>query len=592
MRRKPKAHTRFKQLMVSAAMMAAMASGVHAQSVYPPLVYNQTTGGYRSLPSGGMLNTLPVYTMAAGVNGFVCDGVTNDSAALTSLLTTIYNASPPGGTIIEFGKCGLQGTIAFPNSGGGGGYPVQPPIRITGGQGSGWSPGGSGALPDGGAQLIFTHSTGVAKLDTRGSGTLEIDHLTLVSNDATSGVPFIQTTNTTLKIHDDGFIGAVPNGGANAESAIVLGGCTVCSTFTPGTSATQPFQGYGTAIEHNYFGRIDHIVTVNTYANDVIISENFVGESAGSTDAHSAAILITGGTLASVQQFVTGVKVWGNGIESVGYTNLIYGSATEQSTFIGNNSYDGASSSDHAVAFDSLSTANLVVGGTESGGSYLDPANSGDATTYISTSGNDQNSQFSGITAGAPATPNNLGVTNFTGSNNATVVQPATTQVCANVPFQLQRSAAEGTNPGQRSFGIDYCGGIQVNGTDAGNITNSLSTGASWSANGKTWSAPNQPLMINAGTNGVYFFGGQDRYNDGAGALQAIFSSFAGSGAGIGWDLGSGGDVSLYRISSGKLGTNGSMTATGYIAGSSTGLSCTGTPTSSFATVNGIVTHC
>jgi hypothetical protein len=36
----------------------------------------------------------------------------------------------------------------------------------------------------------------------------------------------------------------------------------------------------------------------------------------------------------------------------------------------------------------------------------------------------------------------------------------------------------------------------------------------------------------------------------------------------------------------------GAMTATGYIAGSSTGLSCSGTPSASFASVGGIVTHC
>jgi hypothetical protein len=36
----------------------------------------------------------------------------------------------------------------------------------------------------------------------------------------------------------------------------------------------------------------------------------------------------------------------------------------------------------------------------------------------------------------------------------------------------------------------------------------------------------------------------------------------------------------------------GVVTATGYIAGSSTGVTCSGTPTSSFAAVGGIVTHC
>lgn len=40
------------------------------------------------------------------------------------------------------------------------------------------------------------------------------------------------------------------------------------------------------------------------------------------------------------------------------------------------------------------------------------------------------------------------------------------------------------------------------------------------------------------------------------------------------------------------LDVTGTATASGYIAGSSTGLSCSGTPTSSFASVGGIVTHC
>jgi hypothetical protein len=36
----------------------------------------------------------------------------------------------------------------------------------------------------------------------------------------------------------------------------------------------------------------------------------------------------------------------------------------------------------------------------------------------------------------------------------------------------------------------------------------------------------------------------------------------------------------------------GTTSATAYAAGATLGVSCSGTPTSSFASVNGIVTHC
>jgi hypothetical protein len=61
-------------------------------------------------------------------------------------------------------------------------------------------------------------------------------------------------------------------------------------------------------------------------------------------------------------------------------------------------------------------------------------------------------------------------------------------------------------------------------------------------------------------------------------------------------------NTSRHRIgtSGGLYGTNttggdegaGTINETGYYSGGTAGVSCSGTPSSSFAAVNGIVTHC
>jgi hypothetical protein len=65
-------------------------------------------------------------------------------------------------------------------------------------------------------------------------------------------------------------------------------------------------------------------------------------------------------------------------------------------------------------------------------------------------------------------------------------------------------------------------------------------------------------------------------------------------GAGIGWDdITAIASVTGAEVSAGNINIVFTPAGTGtLLIGTHAGLSCTGTPTSSFATVNGIVTHC
>jgi hypothetical protein len=203
--------------------------------------------------------------------GMVCDGTTDDTNAFNTLLATIIPSGVGGGTIWLPGMCRINGAVLFPNDGLS--HPKQGYIRITGAGSSAngyWS-----ALPTSPSGLDLRYAGG-PKLDTRGAGVLEIDHVTLKDqgNDCTA---FINTTNTTLKIHDVAFSGTAA-GVSACNDAIVAGGT---GTTINGT-ASAPFQGYGTTIQNNFFDKIRRGVYGRVYFNGVMIMNNTWSSSSGS----------------------------------------------------------------------------------------------------------------------------------------------------------------------------------------------------------------------------------------------------------------------------------------------------------------------
>ena len=244
------------------------------------------------------------WTFAAGQNGAACNDSTDDTSAFNTLLSTVWSAG--GGTILVAGTCLVSSAeIVLPTTSG-----STPAIRITG---FGHAVNGQfGTLPASPSVLDLRYSASVAKIDLRVLGSVELDHLTL-KDGGSDCTPFIQTTNTTVYVHDVTFSGTA-SGGSACNDGIVLGGT---STTTTGTGSNNAFQGYGTVIQSNYFDKIRRGVYARVYANSVIIANNTWGSSSGATS--SAAALDVDSSAAG---FSSGITWYGNLFQM---NNYVYG---------------------------------------------------------------------------------------------------------------------------------------------------------------------------------------------------------------------------------------------------------------------------
>jgi hypothetical protein len=231
------------------------------------------------------------------------DPAVDQTSSINELIARLVFGS--GGVIRVLGNCLIAGDVLIPSKTPGGAlYPVQPYIRITG-QGSTfngyWGNGASApssflGSPVSPSTLILRNdlSTGatVAKIDTRSAGLLEIDHITLADTGADTA-PFIQTTNTTISVHDVAFLGWDGRNCATdvCNDAIILGG-TLDATY--GSTANAAFQGYGSRIRDNYYDHIRQGVTFRNDASQVELEYNVFSFYSGSPTS-GAIVFDTGG---------------------------------------------------------------------------------------------------------------------------------------------------------------------------------------------------------------------------------------------------------------------------------------------------------
>lgn len=318
--------------MVASSQMPALSGAVTSSPGSTVTTFSAgaiTTG---ITDKGGQLFNVKAY----GAKG---DGSTDDTAAVNAAFAAAYAAR---GGVIYFppGIYLIAGALTVPNDGAS--SPRQPPYRIEGasmdGNSASW-----GLAPSNGSILMMTETSDAqGKVDTRGGGYMEIDHVSF-QDTASDSVPFIFTTNTILHVHDCSFTSS-QTGTANVQDAIILGGSNPADLGTG--NADAPFQGYGTVIRDDYFNRVRHAVLGNTYANGIQIVDNTVGQGSGSATAGDAPFKFVGYGIGA--QNDSGGYISGNLIEM---TNYYYGVRLDQNAesfvMMGNSGYDAGA---HTVA--------------------------------------------------------------------------------------------------------------------------------------------------------------------------------------------------------------------------------------------------
>jgi hypothetical protein len=292
--------------------------------------------------------------------GAVCDDNADDTIPLNNAIAALMNAN--GGTLVLPGMCKMSGAMVLPFTGTA--PPFQKPLRITS-LGGTWNGGLNGLDTGGGGGLDLQYNssdgTHVAKIDTRGNGFLEVDHLTIKSggNDA---MPFFHTTNTTMKVHHNHFIGKTTCTGTNCAQDVVYFGGT--SSSFGGTAATNAFQGYGTKFSDNLYSYIRRVATFRSAANAIVIDTETIDKTCGSSEANGAPFMLLGTGLG-----VTGNTIRNNIVEMNAYPYLASsttsGIVNQTNLFIGNGAWDDTFgvTTLGGYYFDAGSTINTVING-------------------------------------------------------------------------------------------------------------------------------------------------------------------------------------------------------------------------------------
>ena len=218
----------------------------------------------------------------------------------------------PGGTGAQ-GRYRIAGTLTLSNISGSPNY--QYPIRIFG-------DGCGGYLAPFSQSSLWSDSTnGGFMLQTFGVGTLEIDHLDMISGilNYSHTNSLIFTSGTRLLLHDCWLAGG---GGAGTNFDGVwcgaVGSGALSNTYVNSTNA--PFQGYDSYVVHNTFQFMNYAVLGGCYFNSSHIDNNYLRSISGHNG--DCAIKIVGPTILTNGQD-NGDQITGNSIEMTYLTNCI-----------------------------------------------------------------------------------------------------------------------------------------------------------------------------------------------------------------------------------------------------------------------------
>jgi hypothetical protein len=268
---------------------------------------DNTTGNWTNQNERDLIATLQAMlgnVVVPEAYGAVGNGSTDDTTAINNAIAAVV--ANGGGTVLFGAKRYLMNSdMVIPFTVG----PNQPPIRLTG-QGP-WMPGSWGLTVTGGTQIDIrgTGNSGahVAKIDTRGFGVLEIDHMTIMSG-GSDNFPIFQTTNTTVNLHDLSFYGNPNNSGtACLQTALRIGGQSTSQANIGTSGATDAYNAFGSQLNNLYFDHIRHCVEMGSDVNSLPMTNLTVGNTCGSAETLGAPIMLIGG----------GWGCWGNTIGPV-----------------------------------------------------------------------------------------------------------------------------------------------------------------------------------------------------------------------------------------------------------------------------------
>lgn len=282
-----------KRIILLLAVIACAARVASAQDYYPA--------------AGGASGTSTVYDVTQF--GITCDG-TDQGTALTTLLATV---SAAGGGTIFFPACTstyrFDSQILIPNDSGSP-QPRQSTLRFTGEGGKVF--GGAAASGASILDLRYTSTNGNAKIESRGLGILEIDHLSITDGGSVNATPFVHATNTTTHVHDVSFRG----------SSLVTGRAVGATSNTDGYAigvgtVTLASAGTGTIIVGDTirFAGVDGLYTVTSGDADVSnggsisftpVLEEAIPAAATVVNMGGQDAIVFGGTATSVNGLVTG----------------------------------------------------------------------------------------------------------------------------------------------------------------------------------------------------------------------------------------------------------------------------------------------
>lgn len=266
-------------------------------------------------------------------NGEVHSAVLTNGTDQTTVLQAECDAlmAAGGGTLLlPEGTVTIDGTLTLVNDGA---TPPKQAVLMLKGQGGHWS--GRGTAPVGGTFLDIKGTDTYGKIKTNGLGLFGATGITFKDSAGTT-TPFIYTTNTTLHLDQNSFVGS-KNAATCDQDAIILGGI---NQVEGGAGWTDGFQGYGSVLTRNFFSGIRRGFVLQAFANAIQINENTAWYTCGNT---TGAFIDINGKPGTGGQSIAGGTIGRNLIEMVNYAYGIIVDNAVGMNFDKNDFYDQSS---------------------------------------------------------------------------------------------------------------------------------------------------------------------------------------------------------------------------------------------------------